>query len=46
VRFDPPPHFVEDLGLAAEEEKVVLTVKSALGDLLARFSSFAAQPLT
>jgi len=40
VRFDPPPHFVEDLVLAAEEEKVVFAVKRTLGDLHAGFFKF------
>ena len=40
VRFDPPPHFVEDLVLAAEEEKVVFAFKSTLGDLHADFFEF------
>ena len=40
VRFDPPPHFAEDLGLAAEEEKVVCAVKSTLGDLHACLFKF------
>jgi hypothetical protein len=40
VRFDPPPHFVEDFGLAAEEEKVVFAVKSAFRDLQAGLFEF------
>lgn len=40
VRFDPPPHFVEDLVMATEEEKMVFAVKRTLRDLHAGFFEF------